>query len=299
MFHIAARRALAGVLATLLVATIVPTTASADDTLPPVVTVPASFTLEATGPLTAVTFTASAMDDVDGDVPVTCVPASGSDFALGTTTVTCDASDAALNVGSASFDVTIVDTTAPTLSVPASMVVDATSGSGAPVTYAAPTATDIVDVTVTPVCSHASGDTFPLGLTSVTCTATDAAGNVAEASFIIRVVRSLHLTIAMDQANVPMASALQDHMTGTGMLEWSYGVRPAGVTVAISITKIDWFLNVACNVAASGTTDATGVFHFTVNPVACNTAGDYRVAAQTRFEGADASGATTYTIELL
>jgi hypothetical protein len=51
----------------------------------------------------AVAFTASAIDAVDGDVPVACSPASGSVFPIGTTTVNCSATDAAGNSASASF----------------------------------------------------------------------------------------------------------------------------------------------------------------------------------------------------
>jgi len=81
----------------------------AADTTPPVVTVPASLLLEATSAAGAVgTFQASANDDVDGPLPVTCNPASGSTFPLGTTTVTCTATDAAGNSGSASFIVTVL-----------------------------------------------------------------------------------------------------------------------------------------------------------------------------------------------
>jgi hypothetical protein len=80
---------------------------SVPDTTPPVVTVPASATIEATSPAGAVfTYTASATDNIDGVVPVTCAPASGSTFPLGVTTVTCTATDAHGNAGSASFTVT-------------------------------------------------------------------------------------------------------------------------------------------------------------------------------------------------
>ncbi|MEZ5291990.1 MAG: HYR domain-containing protein [Vicinamibacterales bacterium] len=80
------------------------------DTTPPVVTVPDDLVADAQGPLGAVvTFTATATDDVSGPVPVTCVPASGSLFAYGPTSVTCTASDAFGNTGSASFRVTVVD----------------------------------------------------------------------------------------------------------------------------------------------------------------------------------------------
>jgi hypothetical protein len=49
----------------------------------------------------------TATDDVDGDVPVRCTPESGSDFPLGTTTVTCTASDSSGNAATASFNVSI------------------------------------------------------------------------------------------------------------------------------------------------------------------------------------------------
>jgi hypothetical protein len=46
-----------------------------------------------------VTYTATAQDANDGALPVTCVPPSGSVFPVGTTTVTCTATDSAGNTG--------------------------------------------------------------------------------------------------------------------------------------------------------------------------------------------------------
>jgi hypothetical protein len=76
------------------------------DTIPPDITVPASVAADATGPAGAVvSYAASANDDIDGPVAVTCTPSSGTTFAIGTTTVTCTASDTAGNEAGASFDV--------------------------------------------------------------------------------------------------------------------------------------------------------------------------------------------------
>ena len=159
-----------------------------EDTTPPDVTVPADITEEATSPSGAtVSFSASADDIVDGAITPTCVPASGSIFPLGTTEVTCSATDQAGNTGQASFDVTVQDTTAPVLSLPADITVDATGPSGAAVSYSA-SANDIVDGSVTPVCTPASRSTFPIGTTSVSCTATDAASNQSNASFNVTVL---------------------------------------------------------------------------------------------------------------
>lgn len=53
------------------------------------------------------TYSASAVDDVDGPVPVSCSPASGATFPIGTTTVVCTARDAAGNAAAGSFRVTV------------------------------------------------------------------------------------------------------------------------------------------------------------------------------------------------
>jgi hypothetical protein len=83
--------------------------AVATDSTPPVVTVPDDLEVEATGPSGAtVTFGASAVDETDGPVPVECSPPSGAVFPLGVAEVTCEATDAAGNVGVGAFTVTVV-----------------------------------------------------------------------------------------------------------------------------------------------------------------------------------------------
>ena len=87
-----------------------------EDTTPPVLSLPADITAEATGPNGAVvTFEASAQDIVDGSVPVVLEPPSGSTFPLGATTVVATATDAAGNSASGEFKVTVQDTTAPVI----------------------------------------------------------------------------------------------------------------------------------------------------------------------------------------
>jgi hypothetical protein len=76
--------------------------------------------------------------------------------------------------------------TAPTIAVPAGLTVEATGPSGAAVSYSAQ-ATDPKDGSLTPVCTPASGSTFPLGTTPVTCKVTDAAGISNAASFNVTV----------------------------------------------------------------------------------------------------------------
>jgi hypothetical protein len=80
------------------------------DTIPPELSgVPGDITTDQTtaaGALVVYTQPA-AVDNLDGPVPVTCAPPSGSVFPLGETVVTCTATDAAGNQASQSFLVTV------------------------------------------------------------------------------------------------------------------------------------------------------------------------------------------------
>lgn len=111
--------------------------------------------------------------------PITCAPSSGSTFPLGATIVLCD--------GGISFTVTVVDTTPPVLTLPPDTTLAATSAAGAVGTFTA-TASDLVDGSVLVECSPLSGSTFPLGTTTVVCTASDAHENGTIDSFLIHVV---------------------------------------------------------------------------------------------------------------
>ncbi|MBI3329040.1 MAG: HYR domain-containing protein, partial [Nitrospinae bacterium] len=158
------------------------------DTTAPVLTLPSNITAEATAASgRAVSYTATATDAVDGSRPVTCTPASGSTFPLGPTTVTCSASDTRGNTATGSFTVTVVDTTPPVLSLPSNITAEATAASGRAVSYTA-TATDAVDGSRPVTCTPASGSTFPLGPTTVTCSVSDTRGNTATGSFTVTVV---------------------------------------------------------------------------------------------------------------
>jgi HYR domain len=112
---------------------------------------------------------------------VTASPASGSFFPVGTTTVTVTTTAGP----SCTFTVTVVDTQPPTNTCPANITVsNAPNQCGAVVNYPATTATDNCPG-VTVVASPPSGSFFPVGTTTVTRTATDAAGNTATCTFTV------------------------------------------------------------------------------------------------------------------
>ena len=75
---------------------------------PPVITVPAGVTANATSPNGAiVTYAVTATDDNPSPPTVNCTPPSGATFPIGETTVTCAATDATGNTATASFTVDV------------------------------------------------------------------------------------------------------------------------------------------------------------------------------------------------
>ncbi len=85
------------------------------------------------------------------------------------------------------------DTTPPVLSgVPSAISVEADDAAGAVVTWVDPTAVDDVDPGPVVACDPASGSVFPVGTTTVTCTATDSSGNAASATFDVTVSPPAH-----------------------------------------------------------------------------------------------------------
>ncbi len=109
-------------------------------------------------------------------------------FNVGVTTVTYTVTDAAGNTGTCSFTVTVNDTQAPVISCPANITVSTPVGSCTAVVNYTVTATDnCPGVTTALLAGLASGSSFPVGVTTVTHRATDAAGNTATCSFTVTV----------------------------------------------------------------------------------------------------------------
>jgi hypothetical protein len=161
-------------------------------------------------------------------VPV-CDPQSGALFELGETRVVCSASDAAGEEAQARFVVTVrqggsaqpPDRREPALTVPDDFTHDATTADGARVTYAA-SAHDARDGGLTPDCEPASGSLFALGRTRVICTARDATGNTARASFTITVLRAGDADHTHPVITVP--GTIETHATGEDGAKVTYEV---------------------------------------------------------------------------
>ncbi|MCB0586051.1 MAG: HYR domain-containing protein, partial [Phaeodactylibacter sp.] len=86
-----------------------------------------------------------------------------------------------------SFTVEVQDIEPPIIICPASLQVDGEAAAGgATVNFPAPAVADNCPVAVLD-CNHLSGELFPCGPTTVTCTATDTSGNQSECAFTVAV----------------------------------------------------------------------------------------------------------------
>jgi hypothetical protein len=99
----------------------------------------------------------------------------------------CSVSDSGARTATGSFAVTVVDTTAPAVAVGGDQAVTTDDPAGTTLAYDPPLVSDIVDPAPTVACSPADGSPIPVGSTTVTCTAIDASGNRASASFEVDV----------------------------------------------------------------------------------------------------------------
>jgi uncharacterized repeat protein (TIGR01451 family) len=217
------------------------------DTTAPIVTAPPAVSVT-TGPNAsacgtvvgdAVLGTATAADSCEGSLEVTRtgVPA-GNFFPVGTTIVTYTAIDAAGNTGTATQVVTVVDNTPPSITPPANVGVPSDAGScSAIVNPGMATASDNcngVSVTGTRSDNQPLDAPYPVGTTTITWTATDAANNTASATQTITVkdtqapslsssvtVRTMGPPFNHALINVGLAALFSDNCPGLGPLQVS------------------------------------------------------------------------------
>jgi hypothetical protein len=164
------------------------------DEVPPTITAPANLTANNDPGLASAVVSVVAPAALDNCTPVTVSSVRSDGAALdapypvGVTTIAWTAKDEAGNTASATQTVTVLDVEAPVFGLAAQSLleVNATTPSGATVSFNT-SVTDNVRVTALS-CAPASGSLFPVGRTTVTCTAGDAAGNTSSMSFSVNVI---------------------------------------------------------------------------------------------------------------
>jgi len=255
--------------ATPLASAMINRTARPLDGSPPVITVPADITVAATSPAGADVPFIVTFADPDGDLATSgCDHASGSTFPIGTTTVTCNATDAEGNTATpASFNVTVTDSTAPNITTPGDFSVEATSSAGAAPTYSVGFS-DPDDSVATSGCTPASGTTMALGPHVISCSATDSHGNSASASFTITVVDTTGPVISGVPANITQEAT----STSGNAVSWTNptstdavtGARPIGCSPASGSTFPIGTTVVQCTTSDGNGNDSTASFNVKV-----------------------------------
>jgi uncharacterized repeat protein (TIGR01451 family) len=258
------------------------------ESTPPTITAPAAVSIN-TGPGAticgafignATLGAATANDNCPGvTVARTGVP-SGNIFPVGTTVVTYTATDASGNTANATQNVTVTDTTVPTITAPANVTLY--NGPGA--TSCGVTVSDLNAALGTATANdncpgvtvaRGGGNVFPLGNTTVTYTATDAYGNSAQANQTVTVVDNTAPVISCPAnitVNLPLnstatsmavsypAATATDNCGGTITFNYSKAsgsVFPVGPTT-VTATATDSHGN-----SASCTFTVTVLYNFT------------------------------------
>jgi MYXO-CTERM domain-containing protein len=250
------------------------------DTTPPELLCPESVVAEATSSEGAlVTYTEPAATDLVGTPTVTISSPSMSAFPLGDTEVEATASDAAGNRATCTFTVSVLDTTAPLIVPPATVLVEATSADGALVDYPTVTATDLVS-TATLAFTPPSGTLLPLGFTTVTVRATDAAGNASQSSFEVNVRDTTPPSVTCPARMEVVATSDAGATVGYGLPNVSDAVtaRPtihldpeSGSLFPVGETKV--------TATATDTAGNSGTCQFTVSVTPMESAGPATVKA--------------------
>jgi hypothetical protein len=237
-----------------------------------------SVTVSDTGSLASFAFSSNEANStfecsLDGDAFALCTsPKSYVNLSEDSHTFEVRAIDAAGNTDLSPASRTwTMDTTPPNIAnVPSDITKEATSYAGAPVIFTIPTANDAFDGNRTVSCSPDSGSIFPLGLTEVTCSASDASGNTSSAKFNVTVLdttapnMATHADITgVEAAGPDGATVTYTKPTATDSVDTSVMVdcSPAsGTKFALGDTTV------TCTATDNSGNKATSTFKVTVVP---------------------------------
>jgi len=157
------------------------------DTTPPAITCPPDVTTGTDSGLCSASNVPFGTPTASDDVAIASITNDAPTvFPKGTTSVTWTATDTSGNTSTCVQRVTVEDREAPTISCPADFSLPCSIDLLVPVSFTV-SAHDNCDAQPTVICNPPSGSLFPIGTTTVTCTATDAAGNTSACSFTVTV----------------------------------------------------------------------------------------------------------------
>ncbi|HEU0011562.1 MAG TPA: HYR domain-containing protein, partial [Verrucomicrobiae bacterium] len=175
-----------------------------------------------------------ALPDLTGELAATdnccCVtilqsPAPGTLLNIGLQTLTFTVTDSMGLSTTCIANVTVADVTPPVIVCPANITAQCTGPAGTVVTYSV-SATDC-DPTPSLGCLPASGSTFAIGSTLVTCTASDMSGNTTNCMFTVNVV--VYSANYVENVTVPDNNA-------NGLARTRTFASPIGIITDVNVT---------------------------------------------------------------
>lgn len=214
-------------------------------------------------------------DNCPGPFFPTCSPSSGFRFPMGNTLVTCHVVDQAANEQTSVFEVSVIDAQAPTFVAPrnvsATAVASCPYGTSTVVTYSNPVANDNCSVQSV-ACNPPSGSTFPVGTTTVNCTATDSSSNIATSSFTVSVY-SFCIQDELNAGNVVLVNAATGDYSfccnGVPIASGRGLLGASGCTGSIDQTKGDRRVHIEWDASANGNAGTGYAYVKSSNNVAC------------------------------
>jgi len=216
------------------------------DAVAPTIEIAPKIEVEATGPRTIVELPMPKVKDNADPSPKIASDAPAA-FPIGSTVVTFTATDSSGNKSHARTTVTVIDTAAPVIEIESTLVFEAT-GEKTPVCLPAPRVFDEVDPNPTVVSD--APDSFPLGSTVVTFTATDRSGNTTKTGTLVTLIDRTPPTIeavpditvaargVKTYVNIPLPAVKDNVDPSPQIYSNAASVFPLGATV-VTFTATD------------------------------------------------------------
>jgi hypothetical protein len=131
---------------------------------------------------------------------------------------------------------TVADTTPPVVTTSGNVTLNATSPAGAVATFTA-SAFDLVDGVRPVTCAPESGATFPIGVTTVTCTSADLSENIGSATLTVTVLSPSQIITNL----IAQVSAVQFKQSGNLLQNAIQNLAAGNVSMACS--QLSAFIN--------------------------------------------------------
>ena len=188
------------------------------DTTAPVIVTPENIISNATSKLNNIV-TLDQISVIDSISTVKITNNAPSYYEFGETIVTWTATDSSGNSASATQTITVVDTTAPVITTPQNIIIDAVNTE----TFLEIGLSFVVDIIDdTPLITNDAPEVFPLGETIVTWTATDKFGNISSSLQTISIQTcgndplSYNLIVGSDDDDILIGTTLSDLIFANG-----------------------------------------------------------------------------------